>query len=133
MSIYVRCVARREAPVHRSCKNALLRQRQVSNKLNFFLICVSEKRHFSVSIFGRCVLCKMGPICILVTMGGGELVIICDHVNLIMFRINELKTASSLLKGRGCGKKIMTLKQEMSISERSCFLLTISYFSSWCG
>ncbi len=34
---------------------------------------------------------------------GKELVIICDNVHFSCK--NELKTASSLLKGRGCGEK----------------------------
>ncbi len=42
MSVYVHCEARREAPVPRSCENVLLRQRQVWNKVNFLLICVSN-------------------------------------------------------------------------------------------
>ncbi len=43
--------------------------------------------------------------------GAKELVIICELVN---FSHNGLKTASSLLKGRGCGKTHVTLIQEMN-------------------
>ncbi len=48
MSVYVRSKARWETPVPKSHKNVLLRQRPVSNKVNFLLICVSEKCHFCV-------------------------------------------------------------------------------------
>ncbi len=60
MSVYVRCETRWEAPVHKSHENVLLRQRQVSNKVNFLLICVSEKCHFSVRMFSRYVSVKNG-------------------------------------------------------------------------
>ncbi len=69
MSVYVRCEARQEAPVHKFCESVLLKQRQVSNKVNFLLICVSEKLHFSVKMFRKYRSCKkMCPLCILGTM-----------------------------------------------------------------
>ncbi len=49
MSVNFHCEARQEALVPRSYESVLLRQRQISNKLNFLLICVSEKCHFFVS------------------------------------------------------------------------------------
>ncbi len=58
MSVYVRCEARREAPVPRSHKSVLLRQRQVSNKVHFLLICVSENAFFCVRMFRRYVSCE---------------------------------------------------------------------------
>ncbi len=43
-----------------SCEwmSVLLRQRQVSNKVNFLLIRVSEKLHFCVRMFGKYVFCE---------------------------------------------------------------------------
>ncbi len=76
MSIYVRCEARREASVPRSCKNVLLRQRQVSNKVNFLLICVSEKCQKE----DMCLV-KNGSIMYLGDYGVKELVIIPDHIH----------------------------------------------------
>ncbi len=38
MSVFVHCKARWEAPVPTSCKNVLLKQRQVANKVNFLLV-----------------------------------------------------------------------------------------------
>ncbi len=58
MFVYICFKARREAPVPKSHENVLLRQRQASNKVNFLLICVSEKSHFSVRMFGRYVSCE---------------------------------------------------------------------------
>ncbi len=58
MFVYVRCEARREAPVPKPHESVLLRQRQVSNKVNFLLMCVSEKCHFCVRMFGRYVSCE---------------------------------------------------------------------------
>ncbi len=55
MFVYVCCEARPEAPVPKSHENALLRQRQFLNKVNFLLICVSEKHHFCVRMFRRYV------------------------------------------------------------------------------
>ncbi len=56
------------------------------------------------------------------------MVIICDHVN-------GLKTVSSLLKGRGCGKTHVTLIQEMNeqwkvfvISGNSKLVVSAVYF-----
>ncbi len=69
MSVYVRSEARQEAPVPKSPENVLLRQSQVLNKVNFLLICVSEKYHFCVRMFGRYKSReKMGQICVLMTM-----------------------------------------------------------------
>ncbi len=87
MSIFVRCEARREAPAPRSCENVLLRQRQVSSKVNFLLICVSEKCHFCVRMFGRYVSCEKSSV-YLGDDGAKELVIIYDH--LYFSRKNEL-------------------------------------------
>ncbi len=58
MSVYVCCEARQDAPVPRSCESVLLRQRQVLNKVNFLLICVSEKCHFCIRMFERYVPCE---------------------------------------------------------------------------
>ncbi len=81
MFIYICCEARREAAVPRSHKSVLLRERQVSNKLSFFLICVSKKCHFCVRMFGRYVSMKNGSIVYLGDDGVKELVLICDHVH----------------------------------------------------
>ncbi len=104
MSVYVRCKAKREAPVPKSRENMLLKQRQVSKKVNFLLICLSEKCYFCVGLFRRYVLCEkwVGSICILVTMGRKNL-----SLSVITFisavRINEFKTVSSLLRPSGGG------------------------------
>ncbi len=58
MSVHICCEARQEAHVLKSCKSVLLRQRQVLNEINFLLICVSEKCHFSVRVFRRYVSCE---------------------------------------------------------------------------
>ncbi len=82
MSVYVRCEARREAPVLKPHKNVSLRQRQVSNKVNFLLICVSKKCHFYVRMFRRCVcVVKNWSNMYLGEDAAKELVIICDHVH----------------------------------------------------
>ncbi len=57
------------------------------------------------------VLWKMGPVCILVTMGWKNW--FCDNV-ISPIRMNGLKTACSLLKGRGRGETHVTLIQEMN-------------------
>ncbi len=78
MSVYVRCEARREAPVLKSCHN----KRQVLNKVNFLLICVSEKCHF---FWSKCLedmcLVKNGSNMYLGDDRAKELVMICDHVH----------------------------------------------------
>ncbi len=81
MSVYVCCETRREAAVPRSHESVLLRQRQVSNKVNFLLICVSEKCHFCVRMFRRYVSVKNGSNMYLGDNGVKELVRICDHVH----------------------------------------------------
>ncbi len=58
MSVYVRGETRREAPVPRSGEDVLLRQKQVSSKVHFLLICKSEKCHFCVRKFRRYVSCE---------------------------------------------------------------------------
>ncbi len=76
--------------------------------------------------------------------GAKELVIICDHVHFSQ-RMNGLKTASSLLKGRGHGETHVTLIQEMncqwdislSINCVSGFVRTLTVkdwniCASWC-
>ncbi len=114
MIVYVRCKARWEAPVPKSCKSVLLRQRQFSNKVNFLLRCLSEKCHFFVSecLEDMCLV-KNGSNMYLGDVGAKELIIICDHVNFSV-RMNGLKTVSSLLKGRGHGETHVTLIQEMN-------------------
>ncbi len=61
--------------------SVLLRQRQVSIKVNFLLICVSEKLHFCVRMLRRYVSVKNGSNMYLGDDGVKELVIICDHVH----------------------------------------------------
>ncbi len=60
MSVNVPCKARLKAPVPRSHKSMMLRRRQVWNKISLLLNYMSEKCHFSVRMFRRCVLWKMG-------------------------------------------------------------------------
>ncbi len=59
---------RREAPVPKSHESMLLGQRQVLNKVNVLLQCVSQKCHFCVRMFGRYVSCE-------------ELIIISDCIH----------------------------------------------------
>ncbi len=96
----------REAPVPKSCENVLLRQRQVSNKVNFLLICVSGKCHFVSECSEDMCLEKNGSNMYFGDDGAKELVIICDRVH-FSCKNDGLRTASSFLKGRGCGKKNM--------------------------
>ncbi len=72
----------REATVPKSCESVLLRQRQVLNKVNFLLICLSE----NVILVSECLedVCfvKNGSNMYLGDDGTKELVIICDHIHL---------------------------------------------------
>ncbi len=72
MSVFVCCEARREAPVPKSHDSVLLIHRLVFNKVNFFLISVSDKCHFCVRMFRTYVSMYLGDD------GAKELVIICD-------------------------------------------------------
>ncbi len=69
MSVYILCKARQEAPVPRFPENLLLIQKQVSNKVIFLLICVSEKYHFCVRMFRRYGSCEKWVQRVLVTIG----------------------------------------------------------------
>ncbi len=77
MSVCVHYEARQEAPVTKTSENVFLRQRQVSNKVDFLLICVSEKLHFCEDM----CLVKNGSNVYLGDDGVKELVKICDHVH----------------------------------------------------
>ncbi len=79
----VRCEARREAPVPKSHECVLLRQRQVSNKVNFLLKHVFENCYFvSKCSEATCLSClKNGSNMYLGDDGAKELVKICDHVH----------------------------------------------------
>ncbi len=118
MSVYVCCEAKREAPAHKSHESALLRQRQVWNKVNFLLICVSEKWHFSVRMFRRCVSVKNGSNMYVSDDGVEELVIICDHVH---FSHKNKWTQDCFLtpKGRGWGETMWHWYRKWTDSERS--------------
>ncbi len=96
MSVYV-CW---EASAPKSHKSVSLRQRQISNKVNFLLICVSEKCHFCFRMFGKYMSLKNGSNLYLGDDRVKELVIICNHVH---FPHKNKGTASSFLKGRGRG------------------------------
>ncbi len=62
-------------------KHQLLRQRQVSNKVNFLLICVSEKCHFvSECSEGMCLEKNVFKM-YLADDGAKDSVIFCDHVH----------------------------------------------------
>ncbi len=52
MSVYVRCEARQEAPVPNSFQNVLLRPRQVSDKVNFWYVCLKNAIFVSESVSG---------------------------------------------------------------------------------
>ncbi len=113
MSVYDRCEARWEAPVHRSYGGVLLRQRQDSNKANFLLICVSETNLVSECSEDMCLV-KNGSNMYLVDDGAKELVIICDHV---YFSHKNEWTQDCFLSPRAAGpwyKKQVTLIQEMN-------------------
>ncbi len=77
---HVRCETKQEAQVPKSGESVLLRQRQVLYKLNFFLICVSEKCCFCVRMEDMCLV-KNGSSVYLSHDGAKELVIICEHVH----------------------------------------------------
>ncbi len=100
MSVYVCCEARWEAPVPKSRKSVLLRQRQVSNKDNFLLICVSEKCYFCVRMFRRHVSCENGSSMYRGDDGVKELVKICDHVH---FSHKNEWTRDCFLSPKGAG------------------------------
>ncbi len=74
--------------------------RQVSKKVNFLLICVSEKCHFSVRMFGRYVSVKSGSNKYLGDDGAKELVIIYDHVH---FSCKNKWTKDCFLSPKGAG------------------------------
>ena len=57
----------------RSCRSFLLKQINVSNKRNFFLMCPSEKFHFTVRIFRRYVACEKRVIYLLLWLWGGRI------------------------------------------------------------
>ncbi len=105
--VYVRCEARREAWVPKSHESVLLRQRQVSNKVNFLLICMSECSE------DMCLV-KNGSNMYLADDGVKELVIICDHIHFSHKNEIGLTTASCLLKGRSQGETHVTPIQEMN-------------------
>ncbi len=100
MSVYVCCEARREAPVPKSHESVLLCLIQVSNKVHFLQICVSEKTHFYIQMFERYVSVKNGSNMYLGDDGAKELVIISDHIH--FFHINEW-TQGCFLSPKGAG------------------------------
>ncbi len=68
---------------------------------------------FVLECFKICVLWNLGPICILVMMGWKNwLEYVITFISPII--MNELKTASSLLKGPSHAKTHVTLIQEMN-------------------
>ncbi len=81
MSIYDHCEARSQAPVPKSRENVLLRQRQVSNKVDFLLICVSEKCIFVSEFSEKMCLVKNRSNVYLGDDGAKDSVIICHHVH----------------------------------------------------
>ncbi len=111
----VYCIAKCQKHGFPDPRSVLLRQRQVSNKVNFLLIYVSEKWHFCIkNVRKRYVSCgKWVQYVMLVMMGwkNGPLSVITF---ISPIRMNVLKTVSSLLKERSCGKTHVTLIQEMN-------------------
>ncbi len=87
MSVYVHYETKREAPVPKSHENVLLRQRQVSNKAPFLLICVSENANVVSECQEDMCLVKNGSDMYLGDDGVKELIIIYDHV--YVFHKNE--------------------------------------------
>ncbi len=86
----------------------LLRQRQVSNKLNLLLICASENAIFVSECLGDTHLVKNGSSMYLGDDGVKESVI----KFIFSIRMNGLQTACSPLKGQGCGEAHVTLTEE---------------------
>ncbi len=125
MSFNVRCQARRESPVL-SLVRICCWDRDRSRTVKFLLICVSEKWHFCVRMFSRYVSCEKWVQYVSWWRWGERIVrILWSHSFL---PINGLKTASSLLKGRGHVETHVTLIQQMTVSGWSRFLSTVSDF-----
>ncbi len=79
MPVYVHREARQETPVTKSCE-IVLRQRQVSNKVNFLLICLKNAIFVSECSEDVCLV-KNESNMYLGDDGVEELVINCDHVH----------------------------------------------------
>ncbi len=130
MSVYVSCKARWEAQAPKSRDNVLLRHRQVSNKVNFFPICVSDKCHFCVRMLGRYVSCEKWVQYESWWQWGERI-----GQSVIMFispvSMNGLKAASSLLKGWGRGKSHVTLIQEMNGQRAVSLYITHLWQKFW--
>ncbi len=94
-------------------------------------VCVWKMSFLCQNIRKIRVLWKMGPVCTLVTMGWKNW-----SQSVIMFispvRMNWLKTASSLLQGRGRGKTHVTLIQKMRGQWFDCHWLNMSESSMHC-
>ena len=100
--------------VARSRGSLLFKQRKVSNKVNFLLICASEKCHFSVRMFRSYVACEKRVIYLLMRVRGRR---ICHNLCScsLLFDLIDSGPAAGLLKGRGSGETMVTLKQEVTV------------------
>ncbi len=114
MFVYVRCKARREALVPKSRENVLLRQKQVLNKVNFLIICVSENCRFTSEYSEDMCLVKNGFSTYIGDDEARELVIICNHFHFSSKNEWTKDCVQSPKRARQWRKNHVTLMQEMN-------------------